>query len=279
MTTPNVVNDPSQHANLGVPRQTFGRPSRKVGSGWKGLPTLTWWNFWKLITNPFSLGFSIALPIFMYLMFGTDATFADTNIGHANVSAAILVNMAIYGVIMTSSSMGANVSLERVSGVSRLYALTPMLSSALIVARLLASILISAVVLALVYTIGATTGATMEPAAWIGSALIILVATMMPTALGLAAGYLVRSDGVFALTSIITVVCSFMSGMFMPLEQMGEFFSAVAPWTPFYGMMKLAQVPLIGWDSFEWQWAATWLGWAVFFAGVAVWAQRRDTGR
>ncbi|MDC4232422.1 ABC transporter permease [Actinomyces sp. B33] len=252
---------------------------RRPGSGWDGLGSLAWSSFFTLITNPFSLGFSIGLPIFMYLMFGTNASYADHDIGHGNVAAAVLINMAIYGVIMTASSMGANVSLERVSGVSRLFAMTPISSAAIIAARVIASVMVSGVVIAILFAVGASTGSRMDAGAWAASALIIVASTIMPTALGLAAGFLVRSDGVFALTSIVSVVGSFLSGMFIPLEQMGRFFTALAPWSPFYGMMKLAQTPLFGWENIEWQWAANWLAWTALLAVVAIRAQSRDTAR
>lgn len=253
--------------------------SRRPGSGWRGFGTQLRCVFWKLLTNPFSLGFSIGLPIFMYLMFGAGQSYSDQWTGHANVAASVLVNMAVYGTIMTASSMGANVALERTSGISRLQALTPMSPLAYVSARICASALITIVVTSIVYAVGRFTGARMDASAWAGSFAMMVVVSVLPIALGLAAAFAVRSDGVFALTSAITVIGSFAAGMFIPLEQMGSFWARIAPYSPFYGLVKLVQAPLYGWDGLHWEWLANHLVWTALFALVAVSAQRRGTGR
>ncbi|MCI1642576.1 MAG: ABC transporter permease [Actinomyces sp.] len=245
----------------------------------RGAGRLAWYSFAKLVTNPFSLAFAIGLPILMYLMFGANQDYSGIWAGHANVSATVLVNMALYGAVMTTSSAGANVSLERTSGVTRLFALTPLSPAAQIAARVLAGIGAAGVVIGVTYVFGALTGSRMEGSAWAVSALLLVVLAVLPTVLGLAAGFAVRSDGAFAATSIVTVLCSFLSGMFIPLEQMGSFFQSTAPWTPFHGIVQLVQLPLTGWDGFRWSWVANYAVWTLLFAGVAVWGQRRDTGR
>ncbi|MCI7671392.1 MAG: ABC transporter permease [Schaalia hyovaginalis] len=252
---------------------------RTPGSGWRGFGIHLWYSFYKLLTNPYSLGFAIGLPIFMYLMFGAGQDYSAEWIIHSNVAATVLVNMAVYGTIMTASSMGTNVALERTSGISRLQALTPMSSLAIITARMIASMLISIVVTGVVYAVGCFTGARMEAAAWIGSFILMIAVSVLPIVLGLAAAFSVRSDGAFALTSAITVLGSFAAGMFIPLEQMGSFWAKIAPWSPFYGLSRIVQTPLYGWDGFEWAWLANYAAWTAFFAIIAVWAQRRDTDR
>ena len=253
--------------------------ARPATSGLKGSPLIAWYAFWKLLTNPFSLGFAVFLPIFMYVMFGVGQSYSGLWTGHANVAATVLVNMAVYGSIMTTSSMGANVALERTSGVSRLYALTPISPLALTVARIVASLAISAVVITVTFTIGYATGARMEPMAWLTAGAMIIVVSALPACIGLAFAFAVRSDGAFAGTSAMTVVAAFASGMFIPLNQMGEFFQTVAPWTPFYGLVQMVQLPLYGWSEFKWGWVGGYLAWSVVFIAIAVWAQRRDTGR
>lgn len=282
-TRPHVPNVPTVETSTG-PR-TPEHPTQSVlsrrsvpGPG-HGMGRLALYSFWKLLTNPFSLGFAIFLPIFMYLMFGANQSYSDLWQGNANIAATVLVNMTIYGTIMTASSMGANVSLERTSGVSRLFAMTPLSSTAQILARVVASLGISAVVIAVTYVVGYLTGARMHPQAWLLSAAMIVVLTILPAAIGLATGFTVRSDGAFSVTSAITVIGSFASGMFIPLEQMGSFFQHLAPWTPLYGIVQLVQMPLAGWDSFTWTWVLNYAAWTLFFAALASWSSRRDTGR
>lgn len=83
----------------------------------------------------------------------------------------------------------------------------------------------------------------------------------------------------FAATSALTVLASFASGMFIPLNQMGQFWAELAPWTPFYGLVAMAQCPLFGLEHFEVKWLVNYLVWTGLFAALAIWSQRRDTGR
>ncbi len=266
-----------------APRADAARPDaldeRRPGSGWKGFGLRTWYALVKLITNPYSLGFALGLPIFMYLIFGAGQEYGKEWAGHSNVAAVVLVNMAVYGTIMSASSMGSVVALERTSGISRLHALTPMSPLAGILARIAASLLITIVVTGIVYAAGALTGARMEASAWIESYLLMVVVSILPIALGLACAFAVRSDGAFALTSAITVLGSFAAGMFIPLEQMGDFWARIAPWTPFYGSSRIVLAPLYGWEGFSASWVVGLLAWTLLFGAVAVRAQRRDTGR
>ncbi|PID97618.1 MAG: ABC transporter [Actinobacteria bacterium] len=244
-----------------------------------GAATLTWYSLWKLLTNPFIIGFSIGLPIVMYTMFGVGKDYSDIWIGHANIAATILANMALYGVLVSASSMGTNVSLERISGVSRLFAMTPLSSSVIIFTRVLASLGVSIIVITVAYIFGYATQARMNPGTWITTGTFIVLSSILATVLGLAIGYAVRSDGAFAAASMIIVVCAFLSGMFIPLEEMGSFFKNLAPWSPFYGILNIVQYPMYEGGTFEWKWLAGALAWTVFFVIIAAWAQSRDTTR
>ncbi len=282
-THPHVPNVPTVQTSNGSRTPELHTRSvlsqRGVPGPAHGMGRLAFYSFRKLLTNPFSLGFAIFLPIFMYLMFGANQSYSEHWQGSANVAATVLVNMTIYGTIMTASSMGANVSLERTSGISRLFAMTPMSSTAQILARVIASLGISAVVIAVTYVVGYLTGARMHPQAWLVSAAMIIVLSILPATIGLAAGFTVRSDGAFSVTSAITVIGSFASGMFIPLEQMGSFFQHLAPWTPLYGIVQLVQMPLAGWGFFTWTWVLNYAVWTLFFVALASWSSRRDTGR
>ena len=103
---------------------------RAPSSGFKGFGVLTWFTFWKFITNPITISFSLILPILMYLIFGSGQSYAQNWGVHGNAAASVLANMTTYGVVLVASSMGANAALDRTMGISRLFALTPMRSAA-----------------------------------------------------------------------------------------------------------------------------------------------------
>lgn len=235
--------------------------------------------FTQIFFNPLIVGFSIILPVFMYFMFGTGKSHSTEWVGNANVAAAILVNMTLYSTCVTNSSIGANVTLERVSRVNRLYAITPTSSVCLLFARILSGISVTALVNALVFAIGWLTDAKMNPETWTFSYLIIVGVSILPFTIGVAFAFLIRNEGAFSAVSCVIVISAFASGMFIPLSQMGDFIANIAPFTPFYGMVKISSGVIYGWQDFTFGWIANYLGWLIFFIMIAISAQKRDTGR
>ena len=72
------------------------------------------------------MAFALLLPLFMYAMFGMTEAARTTQTGRGNVAAAMVVMMTTYGVILVGGSLGATLSVERTTGISRMYALTPI---------------------------------------------------------------------------------------------------------------------------------------------------------
>ena len=138
---------------------------------------------------------------------------------------------------------------------------------------------IAVVVTAITYGVGAATGAKMDASAWIQTPLLILASSILASAQGLAVAFAVRSDGAFAASSAVTVFSGFLSGMFIPINQMGSFFQTIAPYAPMYGIVNLTLLPVYGWETFKWSYVANLVAWILFFVLLAAWAQRRDTAR
>ena len=220
--------------------------ARTAVRSWEGIGMLTWKAFLKLVANPAMFGFALILPIFLYMMFGAGQEYSKEWAVNANVGATVLVSMTLYGVMIAGASAATVVAL---------------------------------VVIAVTYGVGYATGARMTPAAWIQSALIVLAAAMMSATLGLALGFLLRSDTSFAVINGVVVLGAFLAGMFIPIDSMGSFFKSIAPGSPFYGIFYLSQLPLYGFDSFKWTWVISAAAWFIPFVVLAVWAQHRDTDR
>lgn len=230
------------------------------------------------IFNPWNLGFAVGLPIVMYLMFGTGQEHSLIDVGNGNVAATILVSMALYGAIITSASTGASISVERAQGWSRQMALTPMRSHWYITAKIIASVFVAGIVVSMTFIVGALTDAGMEVPIWFSSALLIIAGTLITAAMGLAVGYWMRSDAAYGVMGGATALLAFFSGMFFPLEQMAEIFQNIAPYSPLYGINKLAQAPIYG-DGFEWGALINAISWLAIFAILAVAGRNRDTER
>lgn len=230
------------------------------------------------ILNPWNLGFAVGLPIVMYLMFGTWQEHSLIEVGNGNVAATILVSMGLYGAIITSAASGANISVERAQGWSRQLALTPLKPHWYILGKIIAGVIVAAIVVTLTFVVGALTDARMETPIWFSSALLIIAGTLITAAMGLAVGYWMRSDAAYGVMGGATALMAFFSGMFFPLEQMAEVFQNIAPYSPLYGINKLAQAPIYA-DGFEWGALLNAVCWLAIFAILAVIGRNRDTER
>ena len=138
-------------------------------------PTLLSLEARRRLRNRRSVIFSILLPVAFFLMF-TTTDYSATPYGNGNVVANMMIGMALYGALMTTTGAGAAVSTERASGWSRQLRLTPLKPIAYITAKVIVGMLISAVAVGAVYACGPYRHAHMPVSAWIASALIIWLA-------------------------------------------------------------------------------------------------------
>src|SRR5664280_1176296 len=73
----------------------------------------------RLLRNRRTLIFSIVLPVVFFLIFGLNPQYADESVGNSNVSAYVMISMALYGAILATTSGGAMVSTERAAAGGR----------------------------------------------------------------------------------------------------------------------------------------------------------------
>ena len=51
----------------------------------------------RQLRNPYTLAFTLAMPVVMYLLFGASAGYGSMSAGHGNVAFYVMVSMAAYG--------------------------------------------------------------------------------------------------------------------------------------------------------------------------------------
>ena len=272
--TESVRGDASERHMTYIPLENYRAPSALKGAGHLWLSTVL-----RHLLNPWNMGFAFAMPLAMYYMFGVNDEYLNYELAHGNITAAILTNMALYGVILVAGSLGATVALERSNGISRMFAMTPMSSTVQILVRIVASMSLSVLIIAVTYLFGYVTGARMDSRTWVLSGVLTALMSVLPGAMGLAAGFAVRGDGAYSLSSLLSVVGAFTSGMFIPLEQMAPVVATIAPWTPFYGMTRVTQALVRGEGLLSWQHVANIVAWTLIFTAAAVWGNKRDTSR
>jgi ABC-2 type transport system permease protein len=253
--------------------------SRRV-QGWGGfnLTALTL-EVRRLLRNRRTLIFTIALPVGFFLIFGSNTEYADQSLGNGNVSAFVMISMALYGAVLATTSGGAMVSVERAAGWSRQLRLTPLSPVAYVITKMLTALVLGLSSVVAVYVTGIITGKpSMSVQLWIVTGLSVWIGSLVFAAFGLFMGYLLPTENVMQLLSFALLLFAFGGGLFVPLDQMSEVFQTIAVYTPLYGLNELVHAPLTG-QSVTLTDVVSVLGWLGIFTLGAVWRFRRDTIR
>jgi ABC-2 type transport system permease protein len=100
--------------------------------------------------------------------------------GNGNVSAYVMISMALYGAILATTSGGAMVSVERAAGWSRQLRLTPLAPFAYVAIKMLTALVLGLGSVLAVYATGLITGApSMSVQLWIVTALCVWVGSLV----------------------------------------------------------------------------------------------------
>jgi ABC-2 type transport system permease protein len=233
----------------------------------------------RVLRNRRTMLMTIVLPIFFFLIFGVIQQYDNSRIAHGNVSAFIMVSMALYGGVLACTSGGAMVSIERSQGWSRQLRITPLSPVAYVVIKMLTALVLGAAAVAAVYVVGVISGKpSMAAYLWIVTGLSVWVGSLVFAAFGLFMGYLLPTENVMQILGFGLVLLSFAAGLFIPLSQFPQGFRDFAQYTPLYGLNQLVHAPLIG-SSVHLTWVVNAVVWLVIFAAGAIWRFRKDTAR
>ncbi len=236
----------------------------------------------RLLRNRRTVIFAIIFPVVFFLAFGLNKAYANQSAGpgsHGNVSAFVMISMALYGAVLATTSGGAMVSIERAAGWSRQLRLTPLSPVAYIVIKVLTAMVLGLASVVVVYFVGGLTGKPSMPMyLWVATAASVWVGSLVFAAFGLFMGYLLPTENVMQFLGLGLALLSFAGGLFIPLSQFPHAVQTVAEFTPLYGLNQLVHAPLLG-VGVHLAWVANAVIWLVIFAGGAIWRFRKDTAR
>lgn len=256
--------------------EALNRPAPAMG-GFS--PTLLRLEVRRLMRNRRTMIIAIAMPVIVFLGFGRNSAYVHQAAGRGNVTAFEMISIALFGAVFATATGGAMVSIERTLGWSRQLRVTPLSPFAYIAIKMLTSLALAAGAVGAVYLLGAATHqASMPTDLWFITGICVWIGSLLFSALGLFIGYLLPSENVTQIISLVLMACGFAGGLFIPVSHFSHTDSTLAKFTPLYGLNELVHYPLVG-GHFGWVWAlnlAAWLG--VFVLG-AVWKFRRDTAR
>jgi ABC-2 type transport system permease protein len=232
----------------------------------------------RLLRNRRAVIFTLVMPPAFFLLFGTNADARTQAAGSGNVTAYVMISLAIYGAMLATTSGGASVSLERATGWSRQLRLTPLRPAAYVGVKLLVAMSLGLMSVVATYAVGIASGAHMPWYAWLGSGMLAWVCALVFAAFGLFMGYLLPGENVMQILGPVLALLAFAGGLFIPVDQMGHTFATLARFTPAYGVGEIARYPLTGDGSIGVALVNVVL-WTLVFAAGAAWRFRRDTRR
>jgi ABC-2 type transport system permease protein len=233
----------------------------------------------RLTRNRRTVIISIVLPIVFFLLFGLNQNYDKLQAGHGNVSAFVMISLALYGGVLATTFGGAMVSIERAQGWSRQLRLTPLSPVAYIIIKIMTALVLGFCSVGAVYITGIVTHkASMSVGLWIGTGASVWIGSLLFAAFGLFIGYLLPAENVMQLMGLILALLSFAGGLFIPVSQYAHVVQEIAKWTPLYGLNQLVHTPLLG-NGVDWTWVVNVIAWLILFAGGAVWRMRKDTAR
>ena len=233
----------------------------------------------RLLRNRRTVLITIGMPVMFFLLFGLNAAYAGLKAGRGNVSAFIMISMALYGAALATTGGGAVVSLERAAGWTRQLRVTPLSPAAHIATKMLAAMVLGLVAVSVVFAAGLISQKPAMPVGiWLATGLSVWAGSLLFTALGLCLGYLLPSENVMQVMSFVLVFLAFGGGLFIPLNQFPPIVQTLAHYTPLYGLNELVHWPLMG-GVMHASWVANAALWLGLFVGGATWLFRRDTAR
>jgi ABC-2 type transport system permease protein len=233
----------------------------------------------RVLRNRRTLIFTVVVPTVFFLIFGLNGAYANFRYGSGNVSAEVLISMALYGAVLATTSGGATVSLERAAGWTRTLRVTPLTSVAYVAVKMVTSLVLGALAVAVVYVVGAFTGEPRMPLwVWLVAAIATWLGSLVFSAFGLFIGYLLPSENVMQLIGFALMLFSFGGGLFVPLSQFSPALRTMAELTPLWGLSQLVHYPLGG-GAFRVTWVANVAVWLAVFSLGAAWRFARATER
>lgn len=232
----------------------------------------------RLMRNKRAMVFTLIMPGAFFLLFGTDDKFKTEAAGHGNVTAYVMVSMAVYGAMIAATSGGAMVATERALGWSRQLRLTPLNPVAYVAIKMLVAMSMGAVAIITVFIVGDLVGAELSFGRLVLCGLIGWVCTLVFAAFGLFMGYLLPSENVMQILGPALAILSFAGGLFIPLDQMSDVFASVAKFTPAYGVGVLARAPF-GEDGGLTLAVINVVVWTAVFVAGSAWRMSKDTQR
>ncbi len=233
----------------------------------------------RILRNRRTMISVVLMPVLLTLLFPLSHKDSTEKIGLGNLSAFLVLSLALYAGTQSAAFGGSIVAIERLSGWSRQLRITPLSSIAYIAVKALTSLLLSLLSICAVFIVAFLTHQAHLPAGiWAACAACIWVGSLVFAAFGIFMGYLFPGENASQIISFAMLIFSFAGGIFIPLSQFPHVVREIAYYTPLYGLNELVHYPSLQ-SNFDIAWVLNAVVWFCLFFFGAAWKFREDTKR
>lgn len=191
------------------------------------------------------VGFTVALPVVMFLMF--NSIYGKQDGGTAGV--AIMTNMAAYGALGGALNAGAVIQTERSNGWLRQLTVAGLNPRGFLIGKIVAALVVILPALIAVFAVGMTIGGIDIPVTTALAGILALWVSLLPMILlGLVLGLSIPPRAVQGASTIVLMGLSIVGGLWFPYEIFPSWLKAIAQFTPTYGIGKVGSWATLGGD-------------------------------
>ncbi|QAU22741.1 ABC transporter permease [Dyella sp. M7H15-1] len=182
------------------------------------------------------------LPTLLYLLF---AIVMNRSAG-ADVGCYLLVSYSVFGVMSPGLfGFGVSLALERDGGLLIYKRALPMPPGAYLLGKMLMAMLVAPMVVLLLLAMGLGMDHVAITAGQVGLLLLMGVLGVLPfCALGMLMGTLIKGQAAPGMLNLIYLPMSFLSGLWVPINQLPKTLQQIAPIWPSYHLHELGLAAL-----------------------------------
>ncbi|GCE18727.1 ABC transporter permease [Dictyobacter kobayashii] len=233
--------------------------------------------FLKILRNPPAVVFGIGFPTLFFLIFA--------NAFDAKYAPSMLAQYAAYGAFVVSfQTFSIAIASERSQGWNKLLRTTSMSATLYLGSKFLVIILTGIISLLTLFAVATITGRVhMDISVWARLFGFMLIGMVPFSLLGIFLGFVGSTNLAQTVSTVLSLILAFASGLFVPLQFLPTFVTTIAPYVPTYHLGQLAWYAVnASWsmDSHPYWFHLLILGaFAIVFLILAGWAYIRDENK
>lgn len=230
----------------------------------------------KLLRQPAVIIFGLGFPTAFFALFGLGIA--------ADYKTSVMASYGAYAAFVVPFSAFSNsLAVERGMGWNKLLRTTPLNALLDLAGKTITILLVGILSMLILFLFAATVGQISLPLlTWIQLMGALIVGMLPFIVMGFFVGLITGPISAPVASTLIFLLLSFTSGLFVPILFLPKFIADIAPFLPTYHLGQLAWIitgkglgdglPL--WQHFLWL-----AGYGIVFLILAIWAYNRDAGK